>query len=110
MTGIPTADHRLPAGFAAEQVVDELFIEIVCADEDLLSEEFAAIIAGSWPGGSLVKCATIPEPGNTPLWWATAAAERAVCTRSAIRLEVRQRSPPLPVRLHRNWRKAWCGR
>src|SRR4051794_33498530 len=109
MTGIPTADHRLPAGFAADQVVDELFLEIVCADEDLLSEEFAAIIAGSWPGGSLVQCAIAPEPGNTQRW-ATSAPERAVSTRSAIRLEVRQRSPPLPVRLHRNRRKAQRGR
>ena len=105
MTGIPTADHRLAARVTAGQVVDELFIEIVCAGEDLLSEEFAAIIAGSWPGGSLVQCAIAPEPGNTPLW-ATSAPERAVCTRSAIRLEVRQRSPPLPVSAPSTWRKA----
>ena len=36
-------------GSAATRGTDEQFLELVCADEDLLRAEFDAIIAAEWP-------------------------------------------------------------
>jgi len=41
--------------------MDELFLELLCADEDLIRSEFDAIIAAEWPSPAP------PEPGNAEI-------------------------------------------
>ncbi|WP_147064459.1 hypothetical protein [Terrabacter aerolatus] len=77
--------------------VSTRFVEIVCADEDLLAAEFEAIISASWPpspapprpdgaGDSHVEQPVEgPRPAPRPRWLAS-------------RTPRRQRSPPRPAR------------
>ena len=38
-----------PDGFDDRRSIDEQFLDLLCADEDLLAAEFAAIITAEWP-------------------------------------------------------------
>ena len=51
MEGNPVADTRL------EPSIEDQFLELVCADEDLLRTEFEAIITAEW---------ATPPPGRPP--------------------------------------------
>jgi len=85
---------------AAEAAVgtDEAFLDLVCADDDLLRAEFEAIIAASWPA---LPVDHDPVPSSMPK-----APERRSAVgrrelgavgegRSSEALRSRQRSPPV---------------
>jgi hypothetical protein len=44
---MPQISHT--AGLAAMRGADEQFLDVICADEDLVRAEFDAIIAAEWP-------------------------------------------------------------
>lgn len=48
VTVMPTTGE--PDGDIAALSTNELFVDLLCADEDLLRAEFDAIIAAEWPG------------------------------------------------------------
>lgn len=77
--------------------VDEEFMALVCADEELLAAEFEAIIAAGWSPPT-----DVPREGGTGRP-AVALAQDFVCRRRRpslrpSRLPGRQRSPPVGAR------------
>lgn len=91
---------------AVEEAVDELFVELMCADEELLAAEFEAIIAAGWPEQPRVppphRCEPT-EPGRRPDGRVVSEAVRVASRswRMPSREPERERSPPLgrgPVR------------
>jgi len=87
---------------AAEAAVgtDEVFVDLVCADDDLLRAEFEAIIEANWPA---------PPGSSARLPWPDRPTPRGSRRRSVPTIAPsvrrapadgrggRQRSPPLPM-------------
>jgi hypothetical protein len=98
MTTTPTTlDLIVDAASAAS--TQDLFIDLVCADDQLLAAEFDAMVAECWDGPGpvpvtlLTARATAPSPGHRGTSRDPDALESAVLT--AGRRAGRQRSPPV---------------
>jgi hypothetical protein len=84
---------------AAEAAVgtDEAFVDLVCADDDLVRAEFEAIIAASWPALP-VDPDPVPSPMPRDPERPATAGRRELGTvgrgRSGDAARSRQRSPP----------------
>ena len=84
---------------AAEAAVgtDEAFVDLVCADDDLVRAEFEAIIAASWPALPVDhEPVPAPMPRDPERRGVAGRAERGAAGRdhSSEALRSRQRSPP----------------
>jgi hypothetical protein len=54
------------AHIGAVRGVDEEFLELICADEELLRAEFDAIVAREWEGSLPPAEPPVPSPGTGP--------------------------------------------
>jgi|SRR4051812_15327202 len=84
----------------AARRTDEAFLEILCADEDLLRAEFESIIAKEWPSPPSDVPLDHPTARQRPPWAGRGAragtAERKRSREPAVEKGARQRSPPVP--------------
>jgi len=98
---------------AAAASTQDLFIDLVCADDQLLAAEFNAIVAEAWDGPGLVRPdlrtarATEPPSGYRPIYRDPGALDSAVLT--AGRRAGRQRSPPVSGGRSRSSASGRCG-
>ena len=87
-------------GETVGEAVDELFVELMCADEELLAAEFEAIVAAGWPEQPRVpppRRGEPTEPGKDPDGRVVSEAVRVASRswRMPSRQPERERSPPL---------------
>lgn len=77
--------------------VDARFVEIVCADDELLAAEFEAIIAAGWPQPPTPPAPLGDEPTKRPTGDTRddAAQSATRSWRMPSRARGRERSPPL---------------
>jgi hypothetical protein len=93
-----SAPQRSDVAVAAVDEVEEEFLELVCADEELLRAEFDALIAATWgqprqPARPCRACRpTPPAPGRPSRGFARPGPMRAQHDPGADR--TRQRAPP----------------
>jgi hypothetical protein len=86
-----------PSGVAATRGVEEQFLELVLADEELLRAEFDAIIAAAWSGPppSPPPRRIAGEPASTgDRGHRIARTGRAGPGRQPLTVAARQRAPP----------------
>jgi hypothetical protein len=101
MTSAPAAGAARPD----ERVQDE-FLDLVLADEQLLRAEFEALMRESWPDE---PAATTPRPvrpvlpRRPPRHWTSQGVSRRL-RRPAIEAAARQRSPPAGADARRSTR------
>lgn len=99
MLAAPVPGH--PAG----RTVARQFLDLICADQDLLAAEFDAIIAATWPDPPASRPGhgpTIPRPiGHADRWLPVRDRGPRFRPRwpGVIRW-TRQRSPPVPWPVH----------
>jgi len=92
-------------GSTATPGTDEQFIELVCADEDLVRAEFDAIIAAEWPSPPPVQPASAGadgRPGRAERRGDIGAVLSPRAPHTGIGGRARQRSPPAPGRDRHN--------
>lgn len=86
--------------------VDEVFLDLVCRDEQLLRDEFDAIIAAGWPTRRppatprAVSWPSAPRPARPAL--PAPECRGGGCSRRPVRRRRRQRSPPEAARTTAN--------
>jgi len=89
-------------GSTATRGPDEQFLELLCADEDLVRAEFDAIIAAEWPSPPPAEpdrgadAGRRPRPAR-PRREASVAAQPSRPRHPGIGGWTRQRSPPTPA-------------
>ena len=88
----------LPAGAGDTRSVEDRFLDLLLADDDLVQAEFDAIIAAEWPGPppNLPRRHVLggPDPGRRRRHRATASKRAGAGRRPAADTSRRQRSPP----------------
>jgi len=88
----------LPAGAGDTHSVEDQFLDLLLADDDLVQAEFDAIIAAEWPGPppNLPRRRVVggPDPGGRRRPRATATKSSVAGRRPAAEESARQRSPP----------------
>jgi hypothetical protein len=104
MTTVPTM-HDLVVDAAATASTQDLFIDLVCADDQLLTAEFNAIVAECFGGSGPVRAEPVTAgtgaPASVPGGIHRVAEGLDPGERITRRRTGRQRSPPaLGVQLH----------
>lgn len=91
---------RQAARVAAPAATDEAFLDLVCADDELVRAAFDAIVAEEWPAPPSppppAPAAGFPEPGKTRLSRPAPDGRWRVRSHRPVRRVGRQRSPPAP--------------
>ncbi len=87
-----------PAGAEHTRSVEEQFLDLLLADDDLIQAEFNAIIAAEWPGPPpnlpRRRVRGGPDPGRRRRQRATATKGPGAGRRPPVDGSARQRSPP----------------